>query len=759
MLPLRTTMIKTALVTALAASALFAIPEGEEIGYRGVWDAEAEYSGFYKEGVGDTVQHGEINGRKMYWWAKFHSINDVPGAFAPEGETSPWVLINSTNYSPTGTDSYQWKGWNGQMAQSLNAGGSAIPTWRNGAEGAYTIIQDDIGAIPHTSGIEPGYKISMDYPDIRTGWGVFVRRAEETNQWANMRKMVRDGHEMVCHSYDHTSAAEQWAIGDIGEDLPTSLKDPSIPKILGGLTVVGAPTPAVNPNDWPTAYTRQTVSTPLGTIEYSTNWTGGGPASNIGETVMKEDVAVLMEAPVITPAADVEIVELLGVKYYVKYTERDTINGCNKGYALASKVGWIDYEEGSMDQSYQADNGMAVWVFKCKSQDSWADRDCYKREIFDANTMINENVYDVIKQEDGHFGRWFNAEKQSEYYVYPYDAYSEITHDSIMNRGFVAARGGAKSGMPMQGDFYHPNRIDFDAFFMADEFHTVVNPPDNPHSLLTIQGMVDEIIASKGYMIRELHAIVDVGNNWEDVNDNGKGGWWGGITTALYRQHMDYLQENIDANKLTIFTPSEAVRYRMTANNATGATMRKEGDAWNVSVDVKPWANGDNRWEDEISVVIKLDAGVDKLDVTYAEGSTTAHPYNWPKKLNSDGSAWAINFNPYVGSAMVYPGRDWTGPDNSGGSENTVLTAGGAKAINFNATIQSGKLKLQLPKGGYSVQLYSVTGKLLRQIGFASDYDNAVTALPVEGLAQGVVIMKLLSADQALLTTESMIVK
>lgn len=726
--------------------------------YHGVWDAEKDYKGDYRNGVGDTVQYKDINGNKMYWWAKFASKGDVPGMFAPEGGTSPWVLINSKSYDPNGSAKYEWKGWNGDLKNSLSAGQAAVPTWKNGAEGAYTIIQDDIGAIPHETGIKPGHLISLEYPDIRTGWGVFVRRGDENDYWDEMREMVRAGHEMVCHSFHHTSAAEQWAWGKVGETLPTSVQDPSIPLQLGGLTVVGASVPDKNPNDWTKAYTRITAQTELGTIEYSANWTGSGPASNIGETVTKEKKQITIEPVKVTPAPGVEIVEFLGVKYYVKYTKKDVETGQNEGYALATKVGWEDYAvvDGvpTMDDSYKADGGRAIWTFKAKAADSWADRNAWQVEIRDATDRINEMVYDKIKAEDGHFGSHFNADKKCEYFVYPFDAYSDATHDSIMNYGYVAARGGAKSGMPMPGDFYNPTRIDFDAFYMVDENHTTLFPK-NPHSILTLQGMVDQIVETKGYMIRELHAIVDVQGDWKNVNDNSKGGWWGGITTTLYRKHMEYLQGLIDGHRLVVYTPSEAIRYRMTANNVTGASMNKVGNTWEVDVTATDWVGGDNRWEDEISVIIKLDQGVDKMDVTYKNGA--AHPYTHPRKMSDDGTAWSINVNPYNGTAIVHPGKDWDGPK-TGTTAISEQKATYTKQ-NVKASVKNMALSIQLPKGNYSAQLYSLRGQLIKEMAISSLQEGAVNSVSLSNLAQGFVVLKIMNSEGAHIFTDSFIIK
>ncbi len=68
---------------------------------------------------------------------------------------------------------------------------------------------------------------------IRVGWGVFVRDIDE-DEWKGARDMVMDGHEMLNHSWDHTSAADQWQWAhskgkSITEEEILSIDDPALP--------------------------------------------------------------------------------------------------------------------------------------------------------------------------------------------------------------------------------------------------------------------------------------------------------------------------------------------------------------------------------------------------------------------------------------------------------------------------------------------------------------------------------------------------
>ncbi|MCP4294768.1 MAG: hypothetical protein GY786_04095, partial [Proteobacteria bacterium] len=152
----------------------------------------------------------------------------------------------------------------------------------------------------------------------------------------------------------------------------------------------------------------------------------------------------------------------------------------------------------------------------------FSEFDMYKSNITLPKEKMDEEVYGKIESPR------FQKGKKTEYFVYPYDAYSKTTHDKLKESGIIAARGGAKSGRTLPGDFFHPFRIDFDAFFMMDDKAslTLSSSPSNPHQRISLTGLVDRIVKTKGYMIREFHACASV-DQWNDANDQAKGGWWG----------------------------------------------------------------------------------------------------------------------------------------------------------------------------------------------------------------------------------------
>jgi hypothetical protein len=262
---------------------------------------------------------------------------------------------------------------------------------------------------------------------------------------------------------------------------------------------------------------------------------------------------------------------------------------------------------------------------------------------------MDDNIYSKVNSP------YFPKDFRTSYYVYPYDAYSKVTHDSLKAVGIIGARGGAKSGMPLPGDFFQPYRIDFDAFFMLDPKGETVFP-NNPHQRLSLPGLVERVIKTKGYMIREFHACADVAY-WDDANDQSKGGWWGGIPKSLYQEHFEFLQSKIDNHELVVFTPTEAVKYRITANSVTGASI--SGNTLTVTTD----GSTPDEYKDEISVIVKFDQPYDKMAAIYSDG---VRPRYAPKKMDDEGKAWSISVNPYYdnGKITLEPNVDHTAISN-----------------------------------------------------------------------------------------------
>lgn len=732
-------------------------PELTDVSQIKQWDKEMEgYKCRMKVNGEETflVKHNTFGTTPLYWRGNWYpDKGDEPGEFADSGGTSAWGLVNS--YAFTQNKEYEWVGWNSNAKKFVTESdgseyglvdrevgdwgdqidkkgpGAYLPTWRNGAEGAYSMIHDDIGAMNFETSVQPANEVAKDHPEIRVGWGVFVRDMDAT-EWSEARKMVMDGHEMINHSWDHSSAADQWQWGyskggKYTDEDTLSIDDPALPEQLRGLIVGGD-----------NEQYGKTLRFKMPVIRY------------VNDDVNQPDT---LESPEQVYEVSADYQEM--VKYKINGKDSsyfDTeLPDANDLYEILGDYGWVDtirYAQGRVkpnSTAWVADDDTEHPVLKIFCVPGWenedfSEYDMYKSNITLSKKKLDEEVYEKVSSNR------FQKGKRTEYYVYPYDAYSKTTHDKLKENGIIASRGGAKSGRALPGDFFHPFRIDFDAFFMMEETasQTLADNPSNPHQRISLKGLVERIVKTKGYMIREFHACADV-DYWDDANDQAKGGWWGGISKTLYKEHFVYLQNLIKTNKLVVFTPTEAVKYRLTRNGAESATVTPDGDNYTVKVTMKE--NVPAEYRDEISVIVKLENACRTMASKYSNGEESRYI---PRMMDTEGKAWSISINPYEdnGEITLYPNVDPTSLSKD------LLTNG--KSVAF-AGIQNGKISLNLPVGKYSADIFSVTGRKIASRNIEGAGRVASTALSTADLGAGMFIINVRQAGATLLNQKFLV--
>ena len=817
--------------------------------FRNTWNRDAQYNGDYANFRGDTVQWGEYNGRPLFWWAKFWSKGDEPGTLGVGGGTSPWVMINSVSASASsrGTPSNPVQSWRGFGPNgSINSGEARVATWRNGAQGAYSFTHDDIGPMPFDKAIKPAFDLAREpgFEEIKMGWGVFVGRMSD-DDWNNALVMVRDGHEMFNHSYDHTSAADQYQWFYNKQVIPDF--DPSIPYAIRGLTVRSlwypnpgsAPAPWDNPGPtglvvgnptthncdpaWPNSPNRILTLSDAGIrIEGPAYWMGLAFSTDVCQRNLFTGTPVMQGGNGlgqlrITPLGNTRAITLpSGMIVYVNYTSQADLTGLpedgsatdvrNEGVLYATTPAWLDprqideqgengwssntvYAAGGGVRADQGVPGLIASIFTVKA---WEGPE-FTRNMRDANNRINERIYNRIVNPGKHFARG----KRSEYYGYPFDAYSLATHGRLEQYGIFQARGGSKTPVPMLHDFFHPYAIDFDAFWIDRTDWTpgsgssildsrgdpIFTYPGNAHVWLGLNEMVDKIVASRGYMIREFHSVGDIADNAWFLDAQGRpnqpsnmwalnspaaqqGGWWGGITKNQLRQHYNYIRPMIEDGRLVVFTPSEAVKYRLTANATsnpqltlgTTHTLRVTANAAQVRAEQR----------DEISVIVGIPA-TQNLNVEYVGGANgVTNPRLAPRRLNSAGTAWAINFNPFVSNEVrLIPGQNFVDPiwdcpgcpTDIGGSDCDPFTDPNCQVAISNVAqrttsyaftgIQNGRINLRLSAGSYTAELYNLQGRIVGRTDINAVNGVNATNLRTDNLAKGMFILRVKDARGA----------
>ncbi len=368
-------------------------------------------------------------------------------------------------------------------------------------------------------------------------------------------------------------------------------------------------------------------------------------------------------------------------------------------------VGWNS-------KGWNDDANGQVKMIKLFCYDAWTQADYYLN-VDSAKALIDKNVYDRFNG-----NKYFPKGKKCEYYVYPYDAYSNATHDYLDQHGFIAARGGSKCSVATSGDFYHPYRSDFDSYY--DEDMGVY--PNNPHMWLTLQGLVDGIINHKGYMIRELHAVAGVDQ------------YWGAVTEAKYDAHLAMVKQKMESGDIANLTPSEAIKQRLTTNAcetgdiSSGITVVEANKEWLVDLNCGTMAE---KYKDEITIIAAFPTGADdwnQLAAIYESGSD--QPRMQPKKLGA--RRWAVYVHPYkealrlIGDATTI---DLTVVDNK------VLYT--TRIISF----LNGKLIMSLRKGDYTASLMMPNGRIVGTVSGKAGGGYERAFMNVDKLSNGFYIL------------------
>ncbi len=137
-------------------------------------------------------------------------------------------------------------------------------------------------------------------------------------------------------------------------------------------------------------------------------------------------------------------------------------------------------------------------------------------------------------------------DQKLEYFIFPYDSFSQPMIDHLGAIGYTGARAGSKG--VTSASFTDPLREDFDVY--NDE-----NSIYYPQNADVLKAYVDDAIAQGGWAIRELHGVAD--QSWEP------------IPTADYEAHLDYIKAKQDAGELWVDTPSAVSHYRFARQYCT----------------------------------------------------------------------------------------------------------------------------------------------------------------------------------------------
>ena len=130
-------------------------------------------------------------------------------------------------------------------------------------------------------------------------------------------------------------------------------------------------------------------------------------------------------------------------------------------------------------------------------------------------------------------------DQKLEYFIFPYDRFTQPMIDRLATVGYTGARAGTKGVNP--ANFPDPLRGDFDVYNGENSIYYPTFPD-------VLKAYVDDAITKGGWAIREFHGVQDA--SWETV------------PTADYEAHLDYIKAKVDAGELWVDTPSKVGHYR-----------------------------------------------------------------------------------------------------------------------------------------------------------------------------------------------------
>jgi hypothetical protein len=197
----------------------------------------------------------------------------------------------------------------------------------------------------------------------------------------------------------------------------------------------------------------------------------------------------------------------------------------------------------------------------------------------------------------------------------------------------------------------------------------------------------------------------------------------------------------------------------MTANAVSGANIAKSGNDYNLTFTT---SNIKAKYQDEISVIVKLESGANSIGVEYSSGDGyDRYPYRAPVKMKADGTVWSVNVNPFKGAAKIIPNGNWGGVTESQDIEGVSIKADAKTNAKQNAIsfvgIRNGQIALNLQSGNYVAELYNVQGRLISKVDFNAVNGVNATGLRTDNLAKGMLILNVKQAGKTMLNQKIMV--
>jgi peptidoglycan/xylan/chitin deacetylase (PgdA/CDA1 family) len=207
-------------------------------------------------------------------------------------------------------------------------------------------------------------------------------------------------------------------------------------------------------------------------------------------------------------------------------------------------------------------------------------------------------------------------DQKIEYFIFPFDSFSQPMIDRLVAAGFTGARAGTKGVNP--ADFPDPLRGDFDVYNGDNSIYY-------PQFSDVNKAYVEDAISRGGWAIRELHGIQDTS--------------WQTMPTVDYEAHLDYVKGKVDSGELWVDNPSTVSHYRFArqycaAPSVSGDTLSFGAPSAQCSANAT-----------QLSIIVTTTVDVTNVSATQAGKALTS------KRLGT--KRYAVDADPTLGDVVL----------------------------------------------------------------------------------------------------------
>lgn len=330
----------------------------------------------------------------------------------------------------------------------------------------------------------------------------------------------------------------------------------------------------------------------------------------------------------------------------------------------------------------------------------------------------------------------FPIGKVCDYFYSPHVELSESTRKALRNEGFRATFCYSENHKITAADFVHPEHITIEKPFMMDANGETVYP-ENSEMYYPPMVLPHIVADAKGIVIHGMSAVVDV-QYWADVHSLHAGSRHA-VAKSLYSHMFQDIYFLINKNRISMPQISDVVDHAR--NRGLGTLTQLAGSG---NTDTLLWNSGETKTSGFLSVLtVPTVKNADYWVLSpHEEKPHEGNSYFGfiPEIMDREKLLFSCKYDTEL-DRLYLLGLNYTAIEESA-------------VLNEKKTVvqKENTLALTLPKGNYSLSLYSLTGRLIQQRTISSAGKNSASSISLDGMGKGVFIAQLNSENKSILT-------